>query len=115
MHERAIVAMLLAAALPAAATAQIVGKTVVRGLNKDDIAALDPVIQKSLTDAKIGEARPWHSANGTAGNVRLLSGGAVAGDKCGRVQLTVMRAGVETRGYKFNYCRDAGGRWRTTG
>lgn len=102
----------LLAAVPT--TAQIVGKSIVKGLDRVDLSQIDPVVQDVLTRDKPGSSRPWHSAESN-GHVRLISGGAMAGDTCGKVRLTTNRNGTESKGYVFRFCRDATGRWRTAG
>ncbi len=116
MNVRTNAVGLLVAALCAAhvgAAAQIVGRTLIKGVAGVDLTAITPVVQSVLNSDVPGASRPWQSASAN-GEMRLLSGGAAAGAKCGRVKLTVDRAAKHSA-YSFRYCRDAAGVWRTAG
>lgn len=104
----------LIALLPAGATAQIVGKTLSNLLQKGDLTAIAPVVQAVLNHDKAGTSREWHTSE-RDGHVRLISGGAAAGENCGRVRTTFITGGVESKGFIFRYCRDTIGTWRTVG
>lgn len=71
-------------------------------------------MQDILDRGQVGAVQPWHSAT-SGGNVKLVRGGAKAGQSCGVVRTTVLTQGRESSGYAFRYCRDAKGEWRTVG
>ncbi|AGH49070.1 MULTISPECIES: hypothetical protein [Sphingomonas] len=102
-------------AIVAPADAQLLNRFMFRGLEKSDIAALQPVIRDSLSEDAIGATRPWKSTSGKEGYVRLLDGGAKAGSNRGTVRITLIRADQTTDSIIFQYQQDAKGVWRTVG
>lgn len=109
-------ALALAPLLPAAiATAQPIPIHMFRGLEKADLAALQPVVRSSLSEDAVGAIRKWESESGKRGFVQLLEGGAAAGLATGTVKITLVRGDRTTTSMVFNYQRDAKGAWRTTG
>lgn len=106
-----IAASLLAVTVPAAA--QIVGKSVAKGVDAATMKAVGPAVQKVLADGRTGATEPW-STGATRGNVRVI-GSDPKQPACRRVRMNSIVDGAEKRGYVFRYCPDAEGRWRVAG
>lgn len=102
-------------AVPGTASAQVGRGSIVRGLHKSDIEAVQPPIREMLDNDEVGATRPWSSPSGNRGEIRLIRGGTLAEMDTARVRITVIANERRTKTFVFRYKRDAEGAWRTVG
>jgi len=105
----------VALALAAPVTAAPLWECGAHCLKKGDLEALQPVIQKLLKDAKVGDSAPWRSGSGRVGNIYLVEGGEQAQATTAKVRITVAQGKAERDWFTFLYRRDPKRGWGVVG
>lgn len=85
------------------------------GADASDFDAIKPVVDKLLSEDRVGATRAWSSPAGSSGHVRLVAGGEKAGSNEGRVRITKIVEGREKTLFTFKYRKVPGKGWGTCG
>lgn len=110
----ALIALLLLSGTPAVAQ-EPSWRGLGRNLDPSQLEVLHPLIQAMLREDRVGDRRPWRSASGKHGFIRLESGGDQAKASEGVVAITIFHGHREMPFYTFRYRRDASDTWLLIG